>query len=223
MTIKPYLGYMAAVHGLTGTERRRRVDQMVDACGLSEVLDREIGQLSRGYRQRVGLAATLIHDPDFLILDEPTTGLDPNQIVEIRRLIREIATDKTIILSTHILPEVEATCDRVIIISEGVVKADSTAAALTAAESGSVLYTVAAKGDPAHVESVLGEGAFVKQVEAITGNGDVARFRVTASSEGGGAERLFQLAVAKGLVLVELVEIKDSLEEVFAQLTKGGE
>ena len=223
MTIKPYLDYTASVRGMDRDERRRRVDEMVEVCDLGAVLDREIGQLSRGYRQRVGLAATLIHAPEFLILDEPTSGLDPNQIVEIRRLIREIAQDRTIILSTHILQEVEATCDRVIIIAEGAVKADSTAHDLTRVQEGGTSYTIAVNGDPAQAEAALRSGSFVKEVHRLHGPpGAAARFTVTASTEGGGAERLFQLAVAKGLVLSELVEKKDTLESVFAQLTRGG-
>ncbi len=222
MTIKPYLHYMASARGMGGSERSRRVDEMVDLCGLGDVLDREIGQLSRGYRQRVGLAATLVHDPEFLILDEPTTGLDPNQIVEIRNLIRNVAENKTIILSTHILPEVEATCDRVIIIASGQVKADARTKELKATEDGSTTYTVGIKGDPASSREVLESGAFVRSVSDEGQSRDGHRFRVVASAEGGGPERVFQLAVAKGLVLTELNESTDTLEEVFAQLTRAG-
>ena len=196
---------------------------MVEVTGLASVLDREIGQLSRGYRQRVGLAATLIHDPEFLILDEPTTGLDPNQIVEIRKLIRRVAENKTIVLSTHIMQEVEAVCDRVIIIASGQVKADSTKERLTAASEGATNYFVGVRGDAEHAEAVLGGGAFVKSVRRVGTNGDQTRFELTASTDGGGAERVFQLAVAQGLVLTELNERKDSLEDVFAQLTRGDE
>ena len=124
MTAGTYLEHLGSLRGLERRGRRERVAAMVEACGLAPVLDRQIGQLSRGYRQRVGIAATLLHEPDLLILDEPTSGLDPNQIVEVRSLIRRIAERKTVILSSHILPEVESTCSRVLILAAGTLRAD---------------------------------------------------------------------------------------------------
>jgi ABC-2 type transport system ATP-binding protein len=222
MTIEPFLNYMGQIRKIGPDERRRRIDQMIDECGLTDVLDREIGQLSKGYRQRVGLAATLLHDPDLLILDEPTSGLDPNQIVEIRGLIKRIAEKKTIILSTHILPEVEATCGRVIIIAFGKIVADGSAAQLTAAKSGGALFTVGVKGDAAKARAALASAPFVASVEPQPAAGGASRFAISTKGDGGG-ERIFEFAVQKGLVLTELTAKRASLEDVFAQLTRGGE
>jgi ABC-2 type transport system ATP-binding protein len=163
------------------------------------VLDREIGQLSKGYRQRVGLAATLLHDPDFLVLDEPTSGLDPNQIVEIRNLIKRIAEQKTIILSTHILSEVETTCDRVVIIAFGRIVADGSARELTARKSGGTVFTVGVKGDAEKTLALLRAAPFVATAERAAGD---ARFTLATKADAGdvGGERVFEYAVAKGLV-----------------------
>jgi ABC-2 type transport system ATP-binding protein len=222
MMIEPYLNYVGQIRQIGPDERRRRIGEMIDECGLADVLDREIGQLSKGYRQRVGLAATLLHDPDLLILDEPTSGLDPNQIVEIRGLIKRIAEKKTIILSTHILPEVEATCGRVIIIAFGKIVADGSASQLTAAKSGGGLFTVGVKGDAAKARAALEAAPFVAGVEAQPAGGGANRFQVSTRGDGGG-ERIFEFAVQKGLVLTELTARRESLEDVFAQLTRGGE
>jgi len=119
MNVLEYLEYTARLHGLRNKQLRQRQNEMVEVCGLQDVRHKDIGELSKGYRQRVGLAQSMIHDPEVLILDEPTSGLDPNQIVEIRNLIRRLGSAKTVILSTHILSEVQATCNRVIIINEG--------------------------------------------------------------------------------------------------------
>jgi ABC-2 type transport system ATP-binding protein len=222
MTIEPYLNYMGQIRGIGAADRRSRIAQMIEECGLRDVLDREIGQLSKGYRQRVGLAATLLHDPDLLILDEPTSGLDPNQIVEIRSLIKRIAEKKTIILSTHILPEVEATCGRVIIIAFGKIVADGSAAQLTAAKSGGALFTIGVKGDAAKAKSAFEAAPFVASVAPQPSAGGANRFQVSTKGDGGG-ERIFEYAVQKGLVLTELTARRESLEDVFAQLTRGGD
>jgi len=222
MTIEPYLDYVGQIRGLERSARRQKIGQMVEQCGLTDVLDREIGQLSKGYRQRVGLAATLLHDPDLLILDEPTSGLDPNQIVEIRGLIKRIAEKKTIILSTHILPEVEATCGRMIIIAFGKIVADGSAATLLAAKSGGGVFTVGVKGDAAKARSLLQAAPFVSGLEPLPSTGGAARFEIATRGEGGG-DRIFEYAVQKGMVLSELTARRESLEDVFAQLTRGGE
>ena len=126
MTVTEYLHFISEIRGIPKESIKSRIDDMIDVCGIKKVIYREIGELSKGFRQRVGLAQTMIHDPDILILDEPTSGLDPNQIVEIRELIKEIGKEKTVILSTHILPEVQATCGRIIIINEGSIAGSGT-------------------------------------------------------------------------------------------------
>ena len=223
MSIEPYLNYLGQIRGLERSTRQQRVAQMIDECGLTDVLDREIGQLSKGFRQRVGLAATLLHDPDFLVLDEPTSGLDPNQIVEIRNLIKRIAAKKTIILSTHILPEVETTCDRVIIIAFGRIVADGSARELTARRSGGTMFVVGVKGDPEKAASALRSAPFVSTVEKLAADSGVARFAIGTRAETGdvGGDRIFEHAVARGLVLTELTARRESLEDVFAQLTRA--
>lgn len=223
MTIEPYLHYLGQIRGLERTARQRRIAQMIDECGLADVLDREIGQLSKGYRQRVGLAATLLHDPDFLVLDEPTSGLDPNQIVEIRNLIKRIAEKKTIILSTHILSEVETTCDRVVIIAFGRIVADGSASELTARKAGGTVFTVGVKGDAEKAAAALRSAPFVSGVERAGEAGGAARFTLATRAEQGdvGGDRVFEFAVAKGLVLTELTARRESLEDVFAQLTRA--
>ena len=139
MYVHEYLEFIGSVHGLKGCDLRRRVADMVDRVGLGREQNKQIGALSKGYRQRVGLAQALIHDPGVLILDEPTTGLDPNQIGEIRTLIRELGEDKTVIFTTHILPEVTALCTRVVIISRGKLVADSSVSDLGARAAGETL------------------------------------------------------------------------------------
>lgn len=126
MYVKEFLGFIGSLYGLKGRELEIRIDNTIERVGLSLEKHKKIGQLSKGYRQRVGLAQALIHNPDVLILDEPTTGLDPNQLVEIRDLIKNIGKDKTVIFSTHIMQEVEAICDRVVIINRGKIVVDST-------------------------------------------------------------------------------------------------
>jgi ABC-2 type transport system ATP-binding protein len=126
MNVVEYLEYSARLHGLKDAMLRSRLKEMIDVCGIADERHKDIGELSKGFRQRVGLAQAMIHDPEVLILDEPTSGLDPNQIVEIRNLIRQLGRAKTVVLSTHILSEVQATCDRVIIINEGTIVADGT-------------------------------------------------------------------------------------------------
>ena len=130
MYVKEFLLFVGNMYGLKGIESNKRIAEMVELCGLSAEQNKKIGQLSKGYRQRVGLAQALIHDPSVLILDEPTTGLDPNQIVEIRNVIKTVGKDKTILFSTHIMQEVEAICDRVIIINRGQIVSDSTLTSL---------------------------------------------------------------------------------------------
>ena len=126
MPVLEYLDFVAELQGVEKSKIKNRIVEMVHLTGLNEEKHKKIGELSKGYRQRVGLAQAMIHDPEVLILDEPTSGLDPNQIIEIRKLIRELGREKTVVLSTHILPEVEATCDRILIINKGKIVADGT-------------------------------------------------------------------------------------------------
>jgi ABC-2 type transport system ATP-binding protein len=224
MGVVETLEHNGRVRGLAGARLKDRVDAMVDACGLEGVVHKDVGELSKGYRQRVGLAQTLIHDPDFLILDEPTTGLDPNQIKEIRALIRKIGEKKTIILSTHILSEVQATCSRAIIIDRGKLVADGHPDELVGKlGKGAVRYQVVVRGAgaPAEVLAAYRGVAGVKDIEALPESGRGLRFAVAGAGEDVG-EDLFKVTAAKGWTLTELSPERASLEDVFSQLTTGG-
>jgi len=217
-----YLFYVAEMRGFRGGERRSRVARVVDVCGLGPAITKMIGQLSKGFRQRVGLAQAMIHEPDILILDEPTSGLDPNQIVEIRSLIREIGREKTVILSTHILPEVSATCGRVIIIADGKLVGSGTPDELAAQAAGGVGVQIVVRGSGEDIESALLAMAGVERVEFAGPEGEGLRFRIrgrTGTETARLAEAVSGLAALRGWPLRELRPISASLEEVFRTLT----
>ena len=221
MLVYDYLCYVADVRGITD---RDRIREMGDLCGLNEVMHKNIRELSKGYRQRVGLAHAMIHDPDILILDEPTSGLDPNQIIEIRNLIREIGRKKTVILSTHILSEVEATCDRVIIIDRGRIIADDRTEDLHGTGEGDRRISLLVSGADheslcANVKEISG----VLSIEGDSRNDGLVQASVTASEHTDVRPELFRLAVEKNWVLYEMKQEQKSLESVFRQLTAGGE
>jgi len=221
MNVIDYLTFIADIHQM-GAARAGRIDEMVAVCGLNEVVYKDIGELSKGYRQRVGLASALIHDPAYLILDEPTTGLDPNQIVEIRNLIREIGhrEDKCVILSTHILPEVAVTCDRAIIIHQGKIIAEGTTAELASFARGSDVYHVGALGSRQKVEkSFSGNPLIAGFVTADGGDGNALKYRLTSSADRDISEQIFDLAVSNGFKLTELHREVASLEDIFRTLT----
>ncbi len=214
MYVHEYLEFIGAVHGLRGPGLRNRVAELVRRVGLSREQNKQIGALSKGYRQRVGLAQALLHDPSVLILDEPTTGLDPNQIQEIRELIREVSHDKTVIFSTHILPEVTALCSRVIIISRGKLVADSPVAELAARAAGETVVRAEFEGpvDTARLAQLPG----VRGVEA--GPNGLVSLRCAPSTDLRGA--ISRLATQEGWVLLGLRQEQQSLEAVFGELTK---
>jgi ABC-2 type transport system ATP-binding protein len=222
MGVIEYLEFVAGMRGIPPSEHSRRIRNMVEVCGLGPVLQKDIGQLSKGFRQRVGLAATLIHDPEVLVLDEPTTGLDPNQIIEIRELIRHIGREKTVILSTHILPEVEATCSRVLIINEGRIVAQGTTAELTRMAEGAATTHVTYRAAAGQVEPKLRSLEGVESLRTMeAARPDCCRYEVVSRGLDGIEEALFRLAVDNGWVLTELGSSALSLEQVFLQLTMG--
>ncbi|SDX42801.1 ATP-binding cassette domain-containing protein [Hymenobacter psychrophilus] len=219
MYVHEYLEFIGLVHGLGGSGLRQRVRQLVERVGLGREQNKLIGALSKGYRQRVGLAQALIHDPGVLILDEPTTGLDPNQIGEIRQLIRELGQDKTVIFSTHILPEVAALCSRAVIISHGRLVTDSPVAELGARGARAAGETVirAEFEQPIDAAPLLAlAGILAVEAEAV---GAAYRIRARAGSDQRGA--ISRLAAAQGWVLLGLRQEEQSLEQVFQQLTEG--
>ncbi len=223
MNVLDYLEYSAQLHGLRGGAVQHRIKEMVHVCGLEDVRHKDIGEMSKGYRQRVGLAQSMIHDPEVLILDEPTSGLDPNQIAEIRALIRKLGTAKTVILSTHILSEVQATCDRVLIIHEGKIVANGTPSQLQQEFQGADMITVELRTSPADplgaVAPKLRSVEHVTGVSLLTQDGGTSTFEVHADKGNDIRESLFRLAVAEGWVVLEMHRRITTLEEVFHKLT----
>jgi len=225
MRVCDYLDFVGRVRGLARAERAAAVRRVASQCGLTTRMNQGIGSLSKGFRQRVGLAQALVHSPEILILDEPTSGLDPNQIVEIRNLIREIGRRKTVILSTHILSEVQATCDRVLIIHQGRIVADGTTEDIMARQrGGQLLQVVYAPGGVrlarpvirAALEAVAG----VQRVTPVeVADPGASGFQVIARRDV--RAELFHLAADKGLLLLELHRETSSLEEVFQRVTTG--
>ena len=218
MPVIDYLVFCAELQGIDKEKIPARVREMIEITGLKAEKHKKIGELSKGYRQRVGLAQAMIHDPEILILDEPTTGLDPNQIVEIRKLIRELGQHKTVILSTHILPEVEATCDRILIINKGKIVANGTAESLRNQSSGNAVMRVRIEGAGVDdVRSAVLKLTGVKQVLAV--ENDSARVEVTAEPGTHIGRLLFNLCVEKGWVLTEAIPVETRLEDIFRNLT----
>jgi ABC-2 type transport system ATP-binding protein len=217
MSVRAYLEFMAALRGVGPARRRKqRVDEVMARCQVAHMADRPIGKLSRGYRQRVGLAQALVHDPKVLILDEPTVGLDPAQIIEVRDLIRELGRDHTIILSTHILSEVEHVCQRVMIIHEGRIVAEDTRDRLRARLKGGELLYVEIAGAPS--EEITVGLLSLPHVQDVRPLGDNA-YQVTCTLGSDIRAGLAQFVVQKGWQLLELRRERISLEEIFLQLT----
>jgi ABC-2 type transport system ATP-binding protein len=225
MMVIDFVRYIAQLRGLSGAQLDERLKKVLGRCGLMKVLGKDIGQLSKGFRQRVGLAQAIIHDPDLLILDEPTSGLDPNQIVEIRELIKDLGQEKTVILSTHILPEVQATCGRIMIINEGKLVADDTPDTLTESESGSLVNIVVKANntnplDREKIESVFSNLPGVQGVQLGDGEGGgTLGFCLRSISGEDPREAIFSAAVAHDVVLLDMHREKMSLEETFRRLT----
>jgi ABC-2 type transport system ATP-binding protein len=226
MNVLEYLEYSARLHGLKNAMLKSRLKEMIDVCGIANVRHKDIGELSKGFRQRVGLAQAMIHDPEVLILDEPTSGLDPNQIVEIRNLIRQIGRAKTVVLSTHILTEVQATCDRVIIINDGGIVADGTLEQLQQDFRGSEKISLEVKVASGKITNAmtdmypkLKEIAQVESVEYGGQEGELHRFSIHTTKGSDIREEIFRRTVSEGWVLMEMTRKATSLEEVFHKLT----
>ncbi len=218
MPVIDYLEFCAALQGIEKEKIAARVREMIKITGLNNEKHKKIGELSKGYRQRVGLAQAMIHDPSILILDEPTTGLDPNQIVEIRRLIRELGREKTVILSTHILPEVEATCDRILIINNGKIVADGTAENLRKQSQGQEILTVKIEeGDPNTIFKALQSLPTVAMVDFT--DRSLIRFEVQSRPGCTSRREIFNLCVQNHWILTEMVVSEAKLEDIFRELT----
>lgn len=216
-----FLDFLSRVRDIPVSRRKSRVEEIIEICGLGDVLHKTIGQMSKGYQQRVGLAQTLIHDPEVLILDEPTTGLDPNQIKEIRNLIKEIGREKTVILSTHILPEVQATCGRVLIMSHGTIVADGTPAELSSRATGVEIVSIQIKGPEDAISKRMVEIEDVSSLSELAREDDFLKYELRVRDGKSAAESVFFAAVENDWVLRELKVERASLEQVFYELTIG--
>lgn len=217
MRVREYVRFRADLCGVPRREIKSRVDEALGKCFVDDVADKPIGNLSKGYRQRVGLAGALVHKPQVLVLDEPTVGLDPRQIVKVRDLIRELRKDHSILLSTHILPEVEIVCDRVAIIDRGKIVATGTPDTLRQQMSQTPGLTVAIKGEISDADGALRRLPGVTHAARIGAGGET---RVVLESEKGVdlRESVFREVVARGWTLLELAPRQASLEDVFVRL-----
>jgi ABC-2 type transport system ATP-binding protein len=212
--VREHLRFAGRLHGLSGQALDTRIREVIGQVGLQQEQHKRVGQLSKGYRQRVGLAQAFLHNPPVLILDEPTTGLDPNQLADIRDVIRTVGQNKTVLFSTHIMQEVEALCDRVIIINKGQLVADSPLSALRTQLEGEATYLAEFEADLPEA-ALLGTLPGVSSVER-TGPG---QYRLTAPAEADLRAAIFRLAADKGLTLIGLRQQETSLEGVFKRLT----
>ncbi len=220
MTPGEYLDFVARAKGIPGGQRREKIDAVMEKTGVTEMRDRLIRNLSKGYRQRVGIAQALLGDPEVIILDEPTVGLDPAQIIEIRELIRELGREHTIILSSHILSEVQTVCQHIMIISHGRLVASDTAENLTALLSGTATLRVAARCGEEEMRRVLSGVEGVRQTERADAEDGEHALRLTPEEGQDVREKVFDAFAAAGVPLTELHMEKASLEDVFLELTQ---
>jgi ABC-2 type transport system ATP-binding protein len=225
LNVTEYLSFIAEAHGIRGEAKEERIAVVVTECGLEKVFQRPIGQISKGYKQRVGLAQALLHDPEILILDEPTSGLDPNQIIEIRDLIKRMGKEKTVILSTHILQEVEAVCDKVLILNEGYIVAKGTTAEIGKQlhEEETIILTLKSN-DAQQASAALSSCPCVERILTTNQEG-IDRVVIRAIMKKGVTnteEAIFDWAVKTGNKILSINQQRLSLEEIFTKLTKEG-
>jgi ABC-2 type transport system ATP-binding protein len=218
MPVIDYLYFVAELQGIEKPRIKDKIREMINLCGLEGEKHKKIAELSKGYKQRVGLAQALIHDPEVLILDEPTSGLDPNQIVEIRELIKRIGREKTVILSSHILAEVEATCDRILIISKGKIVADGTAKELRKQSEGKEILKVKIEdGEKNEIFKAIQAMESVSVVDFAQNEENT--FEIQSKPELSSRRGIFKLCVEKGWVITEMSVTETKLEDIFRELT----
>jgi ABC-2 type transport system ATP-binding protein len=223
MKVREYLSFMAELRDIPRGERLKSIGRVKESCGLESVFEREIRELSKGYRQRVGLAQAMVHNPDILIMDEPTSGLDPNQIVEVRNLIKEIGVEKTVILSTHTLVEVALTCDRILVIHNGRIVAEGALDDLRARSGLKDKAHIGLAGDAASLAGGLEKLPGVKAVTREGASGALERFVLTLEAGTRIEEALFILAREKNCSVGFFEVERTTLEQVFNALTVGEE
>ncbi len=222
MIVYDYLEYIAKMRGLNEAQSRKRLSELADACGLRENMHRPIHELSKGYKQRVGLAHAIMGDPEILVLDEPTTGLDPNQIVEIRNIIKDVGKEKTVILSTHILSEVEATCDRIVIINHGKIVADGSTEELKQSSKSEYSVNISLKNaEFDNINTELGKIEEIKEIESIGKNHGALSVRLSCHTDKDIRDLIYKRIKEQPWILVEMTRDIKSLEKIFGELTKG--
>ena len=225
LTVLEYLSFICDVRKIGKDKRKESIDRVISECGLEQVINRPIDKISKGYKQRTGLAQAIIHSPEILVLDEPTSGLDPNQIIEIRKLIQKIGKDKTIILSTHILQEVEAVCNRVLILNQGKIAARGTTEEIRREMKGDFRFSLELKSDaPDKTRGSLEKLDAVNKIMLFEpsrkGNIDI---RLSVKDEISSGEALFDWAVKNNCKILSMIPEKVSLEDIFIKLTTQGE
>jgi ABC-2 type transport system ATP-binding protein len=223
MRVREYLKFRARLKGLGWTRSRERVDTVMEQCGLTEVQRRIIGQLSKGYRQRVGLADALVHEPELIILDEPTIGLDPNQIRSVRQLIKSLAEKHTVLISTHILPEAEMMCSRMLILYDGKILAADTPDNLQRLMAGSSQIVAEIAAGAAELNEVFSQLPGVENFNVSASEGEFQRCALTPRDRYDLRPVIFSLARERGWILRELTRNRHSLEDIYVQVTKANE
>lgn len=222
MLVYDYLDYVANIRDLTGDAKTGRIERLVSLCGLQGIMHKTIGELSKGLKQRVGLAHAMMSDPEILILDEPTSGLDPNQIVEIRDIIREIGREKTVILSTHILSEAEATCDRIVIIHKGRIVADDRTENLKhSGGQSNRIHLGLQNADPETARTTLNDIDGITAVDILPANGsDTVNLALTCRGSQDPRPAVYAAIKATDWIMMEFVQQTKNLETIFRELTK---
>jgi ABC-2 type transport system ATP-binding protein len=219
MGAREYLAFIGKMREIPAAALKAKLDQVISVCGLESMIAKDVGELSKGFRQRLGLAQALIHDPEVLILDEPTIGLDPHQIIEIRNLIKAIGKEKTVILSSHILPEVAATCDRVLIINKGKIVGSGTPEELAAVSHGGQAIIVSIRGPQQQIAQGLQGLEKVTGVKHLGEDGGLNRFELLTQAGVDLSEAVFFLVARSGWSMTELYRQAINLEDVFLDLT----
>jgi len=220
MGVVEYLRFIARMRNIQPENINKRIKYAVEICGLKDVIHKDIGELSKGFRQRVGFAQTIIHDPPILIMDEPTVGLDPNQIAEIRDLIKELGKEKTVVLSSHILPEVQATCDKVIIINRGKIVAEGTTEELQLMVQGKEKMYIKLKGDKNDILQKLNAVANVESIAVRDKEADdIFGYVVDVAAKADIRESLYRFSIDNKFPILEMKREIVSLEELFRRLT----
>jgi len=225
LTVREYLSFICDVRKIDKYKRKIEIDRVISECGLEQVINRLIENISKGYRQRTGLAQAIIHSPEILILDEPTTGLDPNQIIEIRKLITKLGADKTVILSTHILQEVEAVCNRVLILNQGKIAARGTVEEIRREMRGDFCYTIDLKAPDSEKARISVEklDTVNEIISYETKKDGLVSIKFSVKNEISSGEEIFDWAVRNNYKILTMIPEKVSLEDIFIKLTSQGD